>query len=98
MCRENVRRPVPAKGECALGQAVSGGGGDGGRAAHNHVVDGSGGFAKIFRGDNFELMREQPLFDEQDGIARTVEGDGAIRAVRPRTVTFIKISGKQNQR
>ena len=67
-----------AKGECALSQAISGGGGDGRRAAHNHVPDGSGGFAEIFRGDDFELMREQPLFDEQDGIACAVEGDGAV--------------------
>jgi len=34
-------------------------------------------------------MRQQPLFDKQDGIARAIEGDGAMVFVRPRTVTFM---------
>ena len=37
-----------------------------------------GGFAEIFRGNNFEFVRQQPLLDEQNGIPRAVEGDGAV--------------------
>jgi hypothetical protein len=27
-------------------------------------------FRENFRGDNFEFVREQPLFNEQNGVAR----------------------------
>ena len=68
---------VAAKGERALRQAVSRRRADRARAADDHVADGGGGFAKIFRGDDFEFVREQSLFDEQNGISRAIKGDGA---------------------
>ena len=61
----------------ALREAVGGGRADGAGAAHDHVGDGTSGFTEIFCGDNFELVREQPLFDEEDVIFCSVKGDGA---------------------
>ena len=36
-----------------------------------------GGFAEIFGGDDFEFVRQQPLLDEQNGVARAIKSDGA---------------------
>ncbi len=61
---------VSAKGQRALREAVSRRRADGAGAAHDHVANGRGGFAEIFRGDNFEFVRQQPLLDEPDGVFR----------------------------
>ena len=39
-----------------------------------------GGLAEVARGDDLKFVRQQPLLDEQDGIARRVESDGAVMA------------------
>ena len=69
---------VSAKGARALGQSVGGGGADGPRAAHDHFPDGPRRGAEIGHGHDLELMRQQPLLDEQDGVFPGVEGNGAI--------------------
>ena len=71
------RQITPGKSQRALGQAVSRRCANCTGAAHNHVADGTGGGAEIFGGDDFEFVREQPLFDEPDGVMRAVKGDGA---------------------
>ena len=80
--RSNVPRKflqvAAAKGERALGQSISGGGGNGRRAAHDHVADGVGGFPEMARRDDFEFVRQQSLFDQPNRVARAVKGDGAI--------------------
>ena len=77
MCAAEFRQIAPAKGQRALGQAVGRRCANCTGAAHDHVVDGRGGVAEILGGDDFEFVREQPLFDEQDGVMRAVKGDGA---------------------
>ena len=77
-----LRAVVPAELPRALGESVGRSGADGARAAHDHVANGIRRFAKVARGDDFELMRQQPLLDEPDGIAAGVKGDGAA-GVRP---------------
>ncbi len=67
-----------AKSQRALGQSIGRRRADGAGAAHDHVVNGAGGFAEIFRGDDFEFVRQQPLFDEQNRISRGIESNGAI--------------------
>ena len=86
---------APAEGARALGQTVGGGGADCACAAHYHVLDRPGGLAEIRGGNDFELVRQEPLLDKQHRIARAVKRDGA-EVARPAmegdlqaTLTFI---------
>ena len=68
------------EGAEALGEAVGGGGPDGAGAAHDHVGDGGGGLAIVFGGDDFELVRQEALLDEEHGVGGGVKSDSAIVA------------------
>ena len=66
-----------AEGARALGQAVGRGGADRSSAAHYHVLDSPRGRAEVAGGDDLELMRQQPLFDEPNGVAPDIKRHGA---------------------
>jgi hypothetical protein len=53
--------------------------GPGGRVAdaHDHVFDRPGGLPEVERRDDLELVREEPLLDEQNSVAASVERDCA---------------------
>jgi hypothetical protein len=67
-----------AKSQYALGQAVSRRCPNRPGTTHHHVVNGGDGLTEIFRGDDFELVGEPVLIDEQNFVPRGIEGDGAI--------------------
>ena len=69
---------TPAKSPCALREPVSRRSADRARAANDHVGDGPAGFAVVGGGDDFEFMREQPLLDEPDAVARLVKPDRPV--------------------
>jgi hypothetical protein len=78
-----ARKPckvISTKSARALGQTVGGGGANGASAAHYHVRDGAGSFAKVSGGHDFKLMGQKALFDEEDGVLRGVEGNGSEMA------------------
>jgi hypothetical protein len=62
----------------ALGKPVSRGGANRARAAHDHVFDGPRGLAKVAGGNNAEFVRQEPLLNQQNGIAPDVKGHGAV--------------------
>ncbi len=78
-----LRQIVSAESERALGQAISRRCTNRPGAPHHHVVNGAGGFAEIFRRDNFEFVGKQALLNEQDRLSRGVEGDGAMMPGAP---------------
>ncbi len=65
------------KGAKALGESVGGRGANGAGATDDHVADGGGGGAEVGSGDDGEAVREEALFDEENGVAFWVERDGA---------------------
>jgi len=56
----------------------------------NHFPDGTGGLAKVARGDHFKLVRQQPLLDEQNRILARIKSNSAIVPSASTTATFMK--------
>jgi hypothetical protein len=73
-------RVLAAKGSDALRQSIRGGRSDGPGAPDHHVTNGPGGILERFCSDDFEFVREQPLFDEQHLIPGFVKSDRANMA------------------
>jgi hypothetical protein len=69
------RQRMPPKGPYSLRQPVSRGCPNGPGTAHNHVPDGGGRFLVFAGADELELMRQQPLLDEDNLILRRIKGD-----------------------
>jgi len=61
----------------ALGEAIGRRGANGSGAAHNHIANGRGGFAESARSNYLEFMRQQPLLDQENGVAIGIESDRA---------------------
>ena len=72
-CRRNFARSPSAEGARALGEAIGRGGANRARAAHDHVLDGPRRLPEVERRDHLELVRQEPLLDEQNGVAPGVK-------------------------
>jgi hypothetical protein len=62
----------------ALRKTISGGGADRACAAHDHIVNGLCSGMEVRSGDDLKTVGQQALFNQQDGVARGVEGDSAM--------------------
>ena len=70
---QELRQVPSAKGARALGEAIGGSGANRARAAHDHVLDRSRRLAEVERRDHLEPVRQEPLLDEQNGVAPGVK-------------------------
>ena len=60
-----------------MGQAVGGGGTDGSGTPHEHIADGEGGGAKVWRADHLEVVGQQALVNQAHLVGGLVESHGA---------------------
>src|ERR1051325_11620691 len=79
------RAATSSKRARALGQAVSGGGANGTRAADDHVCNRAGGLTKAEGAHNPEFVRKKPLLAEEDRGAIWIKGDDRKKARAPTT-------------
>jgi hypothetical protein len=67
-----------AKGVDALSQTIGCRRADGTGPADQHIANGIGGSTVVGRRNDPKIMRQQPLFNQQDAVRDRVKGDGPV--------------------